>query len=109
MTHGVKCRAVFTWTIRDGVLFITDRAKIGSGIAACSVTTDAENVLTSIYEGNPEVRDLPIVYEDSCGQYDVMVMDECGTVCFIYGGGSAESAFNKARKIRQNRANKVNR
>lgn len=59
----------YLWSMRDDVIIIED---LNAG--GMSVTNDAENVVTEIFENSGEViKKLPIIYLDSEGIWDEIV------------------------------------
>lgn len=60
----------FSYIVRDGVLVIYD-----DNLGGCSVTNGAEAVIEQIRRENPGALSLPVIYRDSAGVYDELVVE----------------------------------
>lgn len=65
--------ADFTWEIRNGVVCIVD---LDSG---ASVTNDVDNVLARISADGVDLRAHPVIYRDSMGIWDEIVVNADGS------------------------------
>ncbi len=74
--HAIR-RADYSWQMRDGVVCIVGRCTAGYR----SVTNDAENVLREIAASGVDLRVHRVIYRDSAGVWDELVINGFGMFC----------------------------
>lgn len=87
-------RADFSWQIVRGVVCVIDHDTGGA-----SVTNDAENVIRDLVEAGVNLAAMPVIYRDSMGVWDQLVVRDGEFADFrSLGATSLREALDKLPK-----------
>lgn len=84
-------KASFTSWVEDGIVHIIDQSE---EVRTVSVTNDAESVIKHVLDKH---GNLPVIYQDSYDDWDILLHDGNKFVGFAFGGKKKEIAFNRAK------------